>query len=94
MGVINYFNAGWLFKALGAIRLQAEKTFAYIPFYAAVQRDRAAGDVGALERSRPADRHAVRGPLRQRRVSVSLGGPTRTRTALVRPQANGVVSGA
>ena len=32
MGAINVFNAGWLMKALGAIRLQAEKTFAYIPF--------------------------------------------------------------
>ncbi len=32
MGVVNAFNAGRLMKALGAIRLQAEKTFAYIPF--------------------------------------------------------------
>ena len=32
MRVVNTFNAGWLLKSLGAVRLQAEKTFAYIPF--------------------------------------------------------------
>ena len=30
--IVNVLNAGWLMNALGAVKLQAEKTFAYMPF--------------------------------------------------------------
>ncbi len=30
--IVNALNAGWLMNALGAVKLQAEKTFAYMPF--------------------------------------------------------------
>ena len=61
------------------------------PVHRRVQRHRRAGDVGAacLDRRRPADRPALRRPLRGGGDAVLAGSPTGERRAVARPPATG-----